>query len=396
MQCCDCTDFSLCINCYLAGVEVQRHKCSHTMYPRLSFPDKFVNDWTTDEELFMIEALELNGLGNWELIRAHVNPRRSVRECFEHYLRLYYHGGPLANEEAIATLQQLGPGKDQEIIEGLFNRDLGELPVALPVEPPLGELPSTDPLPEQPPAPEPKDGEKEKGPTRVPHEYVQGYWPLRGDFNVEYDDNAEEGIANINIDVTKDSLASLNTKIVIINLFNERLRIREEKKRIVQLGGLVYKEQHGKLQHLLATGAKDMLVPPERVMPFFRYSLDDEVPGKTYFDLLEGLQKESTLRMEIARLQNWRLHGITKKADGTTFDAEYKSKKVPKKTGRGRGRGRGGRGGRSRGKKNTMATPASTRPVEAPVQTAPATAPPAMVRTRAVDDDVDMDGDDIM
>ncbi len=365
MQCCECSDFSLCIDCYLAGVEVQTHKASHAMYPRLVLPNVFADDWSVDEELFLLEALELHGLGNWELTRHHVNinhRKRSVKECFLHYWRHYGPGGPFYSE-LMKTVPHPDPRDHQKELGPLYDRELNEAEfgVPIPIEPDPAARPDEKPAPVEPPKVEPpptspkaKTKAKPKtvagpavartGEARTPTvNYVEGYWPLRGDFTVEYDDNAEDSIADLNWEAETDSYDAVNMKIIILNLFVQRLRARREKKEIVSRGLLTQKDHLAKLQRMLQAGTREMLVPMTAITPFFRYSLDDPLYGK----LLLGLGKEAEIRYEIARLQDWRINGITKFADGTTFTNEQR-KVQTKTTGRGRGRGRGGRrGGRT-------------------------------------------------
>lgn len=102
-----CLDFDLCIECFHVGVEVTPHKKNHhyKVVDNLSFP-LFTPSWGTDEELLLIEAVEMYGLGNWKEVSDHVGTKRE-EECLAHYFEVYYgtNKSPLPDVENI-----LGPG----------------------------------------------------------------------------------------------------------------------------------------------------------------------------------------------------------------------------------------------------------------------------------------------
>lgn len=86
MHCHVCKDFSLCLNCYLSRTEYKTHNKSHLMYPRAAFnmvawPD----GWTISDDLSLLEAIEINGVGSWEAIRRFMH--RPANEPLETIIR---------------------------------------------------------------------------------------------------------------------------------------------------------------------------------------------------------------------------------------------------------------------------------------------------------------------
>lgn len=57
IRCAECEDFTLCSDCFSAGVELSPHKNSHKykVSDCLEFP-LFVKDWTVSEELALMEG----------------------------------------------------------------------------------------------------------------------------------------------------------------------------------------------------------------------------------------------------------------------------------------------------------------------------------------------------
>lgn len=64
MECPNTSD--ICMNCFLNLVEFEKHETSHPyrIISKLNFP-LFVEEWTAEEELLMMEGLEKKGFGNW-------------------------------------------------------------------------------------------------------------------------------------------------------------------------------------------------------------------------------------------------------------------------------------------------------------------------------------------
>lgn len=86
MHCHICKDFSLCLNCYLSQTEYKTHNSSHLMYPRTAFnmvawPD----GWTISDDLGLLEAIEINGIGSWEAIHRFMH--RPAHEPLETIIR---------------------------------------------------------------------------------------------------------------------------------------------------------------------------------------------------------------------------------------------------------------------------------------------------------------------
>lgn len=101
IQCADCDDLDLCVECFGAGVELSQHKTSHSyrVLRPLDFP-VYTADWRADEELLLIEGCEQFGVGNWKDIAEHIGSKEA-QACQEHFMRIYVNwtGAPQPNPE---------------------------------------------------------------------------------------------------------------------------------------------------------------------------------------------------------------------------------------------------------------------------------------------------------
>ncbi|XWS19284.1 hypothetical protein CRYUN_Cryun31cG0002600 [Craigia yunnanensis] len=89
IKCAICPDFDLCIECFSVGAEVTPHKSNHPyrVMDNLSFP-LICPDWNADDEILLLEGIEMYGLGNWAEVAEHVGTK-SKEKCIDHYSNVY-------------------------------------------------------------------------------------------------------------------------------------------------------------------------------------------------------------------------------------------------------------------------------------------------------------------
>ncbi|KAF9664382.1 hypothetical protein SADUNF_Sadunf16G0012800 [Salix dunnii] len=89
IKCAMCPDFDLCLECFSVGAEVTPHKSNHPyrVMDNLSFP-LICPDWNADEEILLLEGIEMYGLGNWAEVAEHVGTKNK-ETCINHYNNIY-------------------------------------------------------------------------------------------------------------------------------------------------------------------------------------------------------------------------------------------------------------------------------------------------------------------
>lgn len=89
IKCAMCPDFDLCIECFSVGAEVTPHKSNHPyrVMDNLSFP-LICPDWNADDEILLLEGIEMYGMGNWTEVAEHVGTKNK-EACIEHYKNVY-------------------------------------------------------------------------------------------------------------------------------------------------------------------------------------------------------------------------------------------------------------------------------------------------------------------
>ncbi|KAM3345185.1 transcriptional adapter ADA2b isoform X1 [Capsicum galapagoense] len=89
IKCAVCSDFDLCIECFSVGAEVHPHKSYHhyRVMDILAFP-LICPDWNADEEMLLLEGIEMYGMGNWAEVGEHVGTK-SKEACVDHFKDAY-------------------------------------------------------------------------------------------------------------------------------------------------------------------------------------------------------------------------------------------------------------------------------------------------------------------
>eukprot|EP00768_Dysnectes_brevis_P002666 gnl/Dysnectes_brevis/1968_a2265_858.p1 GENE.gnl/Dysnectes_brevis/1968_a2265_858~~gnl/Dysnectes_brevis/1968_a2265_858.p1 ORF type:complete len:927 (-),score=301.69 gnl/Dysnectes_brevis/1968_a2265_858:952-3732(-) len=398
MQCLECKDWCLCMNCYIAGATVKGHKNTHKMYPRGDFKHIAWEDgWVIEDDLYMLEGIEQWGFGSWERIQEHVQTH-SKDDIIQHFSTYFSNGcimdpihgyqnlpavrqplpsshgpGLVASDAAEAVVgdepMDVGPSarvppsnwREQEATEevkevadtltalttaligpdavtrsDLGGRDTDMEPAAKKVaHAPVKAPPTSGKVPTSGNAPTSgKVGPKPSVPGKAlpdatnssarasGDESIATYWPLRGDFGVEFDNKAEYPLAFMHI-IPEDSQETLALKLRVLQAYAARLVRREDVKRFVIEWELF------KRQGIL----KDQMKQRRAVERFGQDAMDlhrlerglrwvarlFNTPAE-YSDFIGGIRREVELRRDIARLQRYRLNGITTMQEGHSFD----------------------------------------------------------------------------
>ena len=134
-----------------------------------------------------------------------------------------------------------------------------------------------------------------------PASEVVGYMPLRGDFNIEYDNDAELLLADMEF-FDDDTQSEQELKYDILKLYNAKLdeRIRR-KKFVIEKGLLDVKKQ----QQMERKRPKEEREIYSQMKPFMRFC-----EGQEFQQLVDGLIEEKTLRQRVEELKMFRSLGL--------------------------------------------------------------------------------------
>ncbi|CAI5725105.1 unnamed protein product [Peronospora effusa] len=314
----------LCVECFAVGMELGEHKKSHKYMVSdcLAFPIVYEpptlqntclspaaigtnaaaflaasNDaanavWTADEELLLLEGIEMFGMGNWKDIAEHV-VTKSDKRCEQHYLTAYLGWEDLMPRFVGDAVDESKEKLTQDKVHMVEGEKSAEMDTTLD--------PCTRGLP----------GER-NGPSQL-----AGYMPLRGDFDVEYDNEAEVILADMEFSDT-DHPTERDLKLKVIHIYNQKLEKRMERKKFVVERGLLDYKLHQHTERKRPKEERELLA---QVRPFARFQTPKE-----HDNFVEGLITAMRLKKQILLLQEYRRNGVRTLAEAELYDADKKKR----------------------------------------------------------------------
>ncbi|XP_031105327.1 transcriptional adapter ADA2-like [Ipomoea triloba] len=368
IKCAVCSDFDLCIECFSVGAEVQPHKSNHPyrVMDNLSFP-LICPDWSADEEILLLEGIEMHGLGNWSDVAEHVGTK-SKQQCVDHYNAIYMNSPcfPLPDmshvmgknrEELLAMAKELGELKKGYTAVGDVNVKeetpfLGRVKMEdQRKEASTGRasscLASADVVPggaptgagkrvSMGPSKDGHDGIKledshadrsvgEKKPRNSGDEgpsmtELSGYNFKRQEFEIEYDNDAEQLLADMEFKDT-DTDAERELKLRVLHIYLKRLDERKRRKDFILERNLLYPDPFEKD---LNPEEKE-ICRGYRVFMRFHSKEEHEV-------LLRSVIEEHRILRRIQDLQEARAAGCRTSAEAERYVEQKRKREVEENT----------------------------------------------------------------
>lgn len=226
--CCqECNGLTSCIVCFSQGIENSTHKSSHpySVMSRINLPLYHPN-WTIQDEYLLIESLEKYGYGNWAEITKQVG-KKIEEDVEEHFLTYYLNKAEDTENNAVETINGYNGHESSQSHENLMiiekeddhfiklsNRVLAKLEPCLETAMEKSEkygINLTD---------------------KTGYGQVIGFMPLRKEFEVEYNNDAELYIADMEFS-PDDSEMEYKTKLCVLEIYYSRLQERDQKKKFV-------------------------------------------------------------------------------------------------------------------------------------------------------------------
>ena len=155
--------------------------------------------------------------------------------------------------------------------------------------------------------PRPEDVKKMQGSE------LAGYMPRRGDFDIEWDNDAEKLIQDMEFS-SLDPVEERELKIKVLKIYNARLEERERRKQFLIDRNLLDYRKKLEEDNKLPADERDLV---NRLRLFARFH-----SAKEHEDFIQNVLKAKRLRKEISKLQMYRRMGFTSLADAERFELD--------------------------------------------------------------------------
>jgi transcriptional adapter 2-alpha len=240
--------------------------------------------WGAEEELLLLQAIELNGFGNWGDISQWVKTKGPL-ECETHYVECYFHV-PSAPRPVLEVHDPFPP----------------------PPPPPFSTA-AVESCPLYSHEKNPGSTKKEKS---SPAE-VNGYMPRRGEFEEEYNDEVEHILDGLEFDEERESQESFDQKMNVLLCYNSQLLERKARTQVVEDWQL----QYGKYKDWgAALGAKTVHEQEldTKILTFAPYM------GKKKTEQLASRLHDLAKNIDaIESWQQWQQNGVQSPQEGKLF-----------------------------------------------------------------------------
>ena len=147
---------------------------------------------------------------------------------------------------------------------------------------------------------------------------LAGYMPRRGDFDVEWSNDAEKLISEIEF-TSEDTREEKELKLRVLGIFNKRVDEREERKRVVVEHGLLNYKANQERMWLMDPDERHL---EQRMRLFARYHSREEHDA-----FVRKTLEAKRLRKEIAKLETYQRMGIKRLSDCERYELD-KSRRV--------------------------------------------------------------------
>ncbi|KAK3914924.1 Transcriptional adapter 2-alpha [Frankliniella fusca] len=314
ISCVDCKNTLICTQCFASGGERNQHLNFHKYSViRNEFP--LLGNWSAKEEMALLEAMIECGAGNWADIAKNVSSR-TEEDCIKHYFNYYSENSDL-QLQAGETFSSHKIEIAQQAVFAPYNRYVSNYKKISEFEAPddqVKQLKNNDlkKLKVNPYLKQYQQLSQRADLSRPLFEcratqFIPGYNAARGEFSVEFDDNAEIMVAELDSELTDpddpDYEIVTDMQVAIVEAYNERLRERNRRKHIIRRHGLLLLQKTiGWLQRFETTIGREIA---EKLTGLMRV-----LSGKKFDFLMESLHAMGETRAKIKQLKELREKGI--------------------------------------------------------------------------------------
>jgi hypothetical protein len=148
---------------------------------------------------------------------------------------------------------------------------------------------------------------------KLPGSEVAGYMPRRGDFDIEYENNAEEAIADMEF-VPGESEQDRNLKLAVLAIYHSKLVERNKRKQFIISRKLYNYKSYQDEYRKLPRDERDLVL---RMRLFERFHTPEE-----HKIFIADILKAKRLRKEIAKLQMYRRIGIRTQLEAERYEID--------------------------------------------------------------------------
>lgn len=268
----------------------------------------------------LLIGLEKYGVGNWKAIADFLGSNKTAKQIEEHYWQLYMgiQGYCLPQEclidNEVTQLSQLylnEPTIDAEGNEVVPADDLFRIPVK------AGNVRGERVLRDVGKDTTTVKSKDKSAASQLPTSDLPGYMPLREDFEVEYENDAEQWLAEMEFN-PDDHPSEVELKLQVIQIYNHKILEREKRRKFVIERGIIDVKKQQAFEKKLTKAERDLV---GKLRPFARFQTAEQ-----HETLVDGVLKAHRLRQQIELYKIYRQMGFTDLDEVRKFEMDKKNR----------------------------------------------------------------------
>ena len=290
---CSKCEIYYCIHCFL---NKKHSEHDYHIVDTLKFPI-FTKDWKLNDEFSLLNAISKCGLDNWEDISDLMRNRGNI-ECESHYYSFYYKDDinslPNNNDIILTSDKKINEEilKKNNEIDNLKKKTLEKYNKSNFIETNINEKVNNI---------KKRNSRTTKNSNRNSNginsaEEIVGYWPKRDEFDIEFLNDAELELAELDFyDDENENYKKI--KFDVLTAYNYQLDEREIRRKFLIEKGLLNLKRQNNIECKLNKEDREILNFIKFTSRFFKQC--------EFYDLFEGLILEKNLKQKINQLRNF-------------------------------------------------------------------------------------------
>ena len=307
-----------CLSCFISKYKNKKESenISYSIIDKLNKHQIFTEDWSIRDELKLLGAIEKLGLDNWDEISKNIG--KGIHECEAHYYTFYYKNNKDNIPEIVNIMKNKEIGKKNKNKENIEKEKIIKNITYIPFS---NNENNNNNINRSRSLVKNRKNKKDGNQILANASEILGYWRKRREFEIEYLNDAELGLSEIEF-FDNDSKEKYEENIQNLKIYNAELDERIKRKEFVIERNLFDVKKQINFEKKLLKEDREIY---NSLKPFYRF-----VTNEQFNNIYEGAILEKNIKLRLNQLKYYRDLGC-KTYDDIQKEIEKMSQKLNKK-----------------------------------------------------------------
>ncbi len=307
-----------CLSCFISKYKNKKESenLSYSIIDKLNKHQIFTEDWSIRDELKLLGAIEKLGLDNWDEISKNIG--KGIHECEAHYYTFYYKNNKDNIPEIVNIMKNKEIGKKNKNKENIEKEKIIKNITYIPFS---NNENNNNNINRSRSLVKNRKNKKDGNQILANASEILGYWRKRREFEIEYLNDAELGLSEIEF-FDNDSKEKYEENIQNLKIYNAELDERIKRKEFVIERNLFDVKKQINFEKKLLKEDREIY---NSLKPFYRF-----VTNEQFNNIYEGAILEKNIKLRLNQLKYYKDLGC-KTYDDIQKEIEKMNQKLNKK-----------------------------------------------------------------